>query len=46
MLFAQTSAYQSADGNTSIFLGNAKGSAIFNVSNTQFDLGYLHEGTG
>jgi len=45
-LCAQTSAYQSADGNTSIYLGNAKGNAIFNVSNTQFDLGYLHEGTG
>jgi hypothetical protein len=45
-LLAQSSAYQSADGNTSIFLDNAKGSLIFNVSNTQFDFGYLHEAAG
>jgi hypothetical protein len=45
-LCAQTSAYQSADCNTSIFLANAKASLIFNVSSTQFDLGYLHEGSG
>lgn len=44
--WAQTSAYQSADGNTSIFLANAKANLIFNVSNTQFDAGYLHEGAG
>jgi hypothetical protein len=46
LLCAQTSAYQSADGDTSVFLANAKASLIFNVSNTQFDLGYLHEGSG
>jgi len=46
MLWAQTSAYQSADGNTSIFLDNAKASLIFNVSDMKFDLGYLHEGSG
>jgi len=40
------SAYQSADGNTSVFLNNAKASLIFNVSDTKFDLGYLHEGSG
>lgn len=45
-LWAQTSAYQSADGNTSIFLDNAKASLIFNVSDTRFTLGYLHEGSG
>lgn len=45
-LCAQTSAYQSADGNTSLYLANAKASLIFNVSNTTFDLGYLHEGAG
>lgn len=42
--WAQTSAYQSADGNTSIFVGNAKASLIFNVSDASFDGGYLHEG--
>lgn len=46
VLWAQTSAYQSADGNSSIFLNNAKASLIFNVSDTKFDLGYLHEGSG
>jgi hypothetical protein len=46
LLNGQTSAYQSADGNTSIFLDNAKANLIFNVSDTKFDLGYLHEGAG
>jgi hypothetical protein len=45
-LWGQTSAYQSSDGNTSIFLNNAKASLIFNVSDAKFDLGYLHEGAG
>jgi len=46
LLRGQTSAYQSAEGNTSIFLDNAKANMVFNVSDTKFDLGYLHEGAG
>ena len=44
--WAQTSAYQTADGNTSVFLNNAKASLVFNVSDVKFDAGYLHEGAG
>lgn len=43
---AQTSAYQTADGHTSIFLNNANGNLIFNVSASEFTVGYLHEGAG
>jgi hypothetical protein len=42
--WSQTSAYQSSDGNTSIFLENAKASLSFNISDSKFDVGYLHEG--
>lgn len=45
-VWAQTSAYQTADGNTSVFLNNAKASLVFNVSDVKFDAGYLHEGAG
>ncbi len=45
-VWAQTSAYQTADGTTSIFLNNAKASLVFNVSDVKFDAGYLHEGAG
>jgi hypothetical protein len=45
-VWAQTSAYQTADGNTSVFLNNAKASIVFNVSDVKFDAGYLHEGAG
>src|SRR5215472_11597404 len=44
--FAQTSAYQTADSNTSIFLTNANANLIFNVSDTKFTVGYLHEEAG
>lgn len=43
---AQTSAYQSADSTTSIFLDNAKANVLFNVSDSKFDIGYLHEEAG
>jgi hypothetical protein len=46
VVWGQTSAYQSADGNTSIFLDDAKANMVLNVSDTKFDLGYLHEGAG
>lgn len=42
-IFAQTSAYQSTDSNSSIILYNQAGNIVFNVSNTQFSAGYLHE---
>lgn len=45
-VWAQTSAYQTADGNTSVFLNNAKANLVFNVSDMKFDAGYLHEGAG
>jgi hypothetical protein len=45
-VFAQTSAYQSSDSNTSIFLDNAKANILFNVSDSKFDIGYLHEEAG
>lgn len=44
--FAQTSAYQTADSNTSIFLTNANANLIFNVSDSRFTVGYLHEEAG
>jgi hypothetical protein len=40
---AQTSAYQTADGTTSIFLHNANANLVFNVTDAKFDIGYLHE---
>jgi len=46
VVWGQTSAYQSSDGRTSIFLANAKGNFIFNASDTRFDFGYLHEENG
>ena len=42
-LIAQTSAYQSKDGTTSIMLDNAKGNLSVNVTDTKFTFGYLHE---
>jgi hypothetical protein len=45
-LHAQTTAYQTADGTSSIFLANAKANLVFNVSNAQFNAGYLHEQAG
>lgn len=45
-LFAQNSAYQTADSTTSIFLQNSAANLIFNVSDNKFDIGYLHEGGG
>jgi hypothetical protein len=45
-LWAQTSAYQSADGDTSILLYNSPANLVFNISDTKFDVGYLHQGGG
>jgi hypothetical protein len=45
-IWSQTSAYQSADGNSSILLANAKANLVFNVSDTKFDVGYLREEAG
>jgi hypothetical protein len=42
-LLCQTSAYQDASGNTSIYLANAKASLTYNVSSSQFKIGYLYE---
>ena len=42
-LLAQTSAYQSQDGTTSIMLDNAKGNLSLNLTTTKFTFGYLHE---
>jgi hypothetical protein len=40
----QTSAYQDADGLSSIYLANAKASLTYNVSSSTFNIGYLYEG--
>lgn len=45
-LHAQTSAYQDSDGNTSIYIVNAKANLTYNVSDTKFTVGYLHEPSG
>jgi hypothetical protein len=45
-LHAQTTAYQTADGTSSIFLANSKANLVFNVSSAQFSAGYLHEQAG
>jgi hypothetical protein len=45
-LVAQKSVYQDADGNTSIYLLNANGNLTFNVSDTKFDIGIVHEPAG
>jgi hypothetical protein len=45
-LRAQTSAYQAADGTSSIYLANAKANLVYNVSDSKFDVGYLHEEAG
>jgi hypothetical protein len=42
-LLAQTSAYQSQDGTTSIMLDNAKGDLSLNITDTKFTAGYLNE---
>jgi hypothetical protein len=42
-VWAQTSAYQSQDGTTSIMLDNAKGNVSLNVTDTKFSFGYLRE---
>jgi hypothetical protein len=41
--FCQTSAYQDTDGNTSIYLQDAKTSLVYNVSDAKFTIGYLTE---
>src|SRR5579872_6884187 len=46
VMLAQTSAYQTADSTTSIFLQNSAANIIYNVSDNKFDIGYLHEGGG
>jgi hypothetical protein len=43
---AQTSAYQSTDSNSSIILNNQAGNVIFNVADTKFTAGFLHEPLG
>jgi len=43
VLYCQTSAYQDADGTSSIFLANAKASITYNVSDSKFNIGYLYE---
>ncbi len=45
-LSAQTAAYQTADGTSSIYLANARANLVYNVSSTTFDVGYLHEEAG
>lgn len=45
-LHAQTTAYQAADGTSSIYLANAKANLVLNVSNASFNAGYLHEEAG
>jgi hypothetical protein len=40
----QISAYQDADGLSSIYLANAKASLTYNVSSSVFNIGYLYEG--
>jgi hypothetical protein len=42
-LYCQTSAYQDANGDTSIYIANAKADATFNVSDSKFSVGYLYE---
>lgn len=39
--FSQTSAYQDANSNTSIYLENSKASLVYNVSDAKFTVGYL-----
>lgn len=41
--FCQTSAYQDADGNTSIYIQDSKTSLVYNVSATTFTIGYMTE---
>jgi len=41
--YAQTTAYQSADGLSSVYIQNAKSNLTYNVSDTKFDIGFLHE---
>jgi hypothetical protein len=45
-LFAQTSAYQSTDSNSSILLFNQSANAVFNVTDSKFTVGYLYEPLG
>jgi hypothetical protein len=40
---AQTTAYQSADGLSSVSIQNANANLIYNVSDSKFDAGFLHE---
>jgi hypothetical protein len=40
---SQTTAYQSADGLSSVYIQNAKSNLTYNVSDTKFDIGFLHE---
>jgi hypothetical protein len=42
-IHSQTSAYQSADGTSAIFLNNAKANLVLNVSDSKFNVGYLIE---
>jgi hypothetical protein len=40
---AQTTAYQDADSHSSLYLMNAKANLVYNVSDSKFTIGYLHE---
>lgn len=41
-LLAQQSAYQDADGNTSVYFLDGNGNLAFNVSDSKFSLGWVH----
>ena len=43
VIYCQTTAYQDASGNSSIYLANAKANITYNVSDSKFTIGYLFE---
>lgn len=46
ILLAQTTAYQTSDGNSSLFLNKAKAELSANITTSTFTSGYLHESSG